>query len=279
MTETNASFPQADWRLLHTPPASGPWNMAVDAAILEAIGNGSVLPTLRLYRWQPPCLSLGYAQPVSDVDQDRLHARGWDLVRRPTGGRAILHADEITYAVIGPRDEPRLYGSVLESYQRLSQGLLRGLESLGLPVQVVEDPQEAPESEQPICFENPSDFEITVNGKKLIGSAQARRKEGVLQHGTMPLYGDLTRITQVLAFENEDQRQQAAERLLEHAVTVKMVWDEMITWEEAARALTVGFRDTLNIHFIPRGLTASERDRAEELLQETYQNPSWTNRI
>ena len=109
--------------------------MAVDAAILTAAGRGDVPPTLRLYAWDPPCLSLGYAQPVLDVDLDRLAAKGWDLVRRPTGGRAILHTDELTYAVIGPLDEPRLAGSILESYKRLAAGLLRGLQILAVPAE------------------------------------------------------------------------------------------------------------------------------------------------
>ncbi len=88
------------WRLLITPPAHGAWNMAVDEAILEAMGSGKSLPTLRLYAWEPACLSLGYAQPLTDVDMPRLQARGWEMVRRPTGGRAVLHTDELTYSVI-----------------------------------------------------------------------------------------------------------------------------------------------------------------------------------
>lgn len=280
MMNKNNNTPSPDrWRLVHTPPASGPWNMAVDSAILAAVGQDRVPPTLRFYRWQPPCLSLGYAQPSGDVDLDRLDRRGWDIVRRPTGGRAILHADELTYAVIGPLDEPRLQGSVLESYQRLSQGLLRGLQELGLPVQVVSDPDQAQDSDQPICFQNPSDFEITVNGKKLIGSAQARKKEGVLQHGTLPLSGDLTRIIQVLAFSNQKEREQAAQRLLTRAANIEMIWDKEITWEEAARALTTGFRKALDLNFEIQGLTDWERDTAHQLISSTYQNPDWTYRI
>jgi lipoyl(octanoyl) transferase len=112
------------WRLLETPPAHGAWNMAMDEAILEAVGRNESLPTLRLYAWDPACLSLGYAQPFTDVDIPRLRARGWDVVRRPTGGRAVLHIDELTYAVMAPVNEPRVAGSVLESYQRLAQALV-----------------------------------------------------------------------------------------------------------------------------------------------------------
>ena len=279
MTKNKNNPSPGRWRLVHTPPASGPWNMAVDSAILAAVGQNRVPSTLRFYRWQPPCLSLGYAQPSADVDLDRLDRRGWDVVRRPTGGRAILHANELTYAVIGPLDEPRLQGSVLESYQRLSQGLLRGLQELGLPVQVVSDPDQIQDSDQPICFQNPSDFEITVNGKKLIGSAQARKKEGVLQHGTLPLFGDLTRITQVLAFSEDKERDQAAQRLLSQAANIEMIWDKEITWEEAARALTTGFRKALDLNFEIQGLTDWEQDTAHQLMSSTYQNPDWTYRI
>src|ERR1041384_4412874 len=126
------------WRLLITHTARGAWNMAVDQAILEHIGRGESLPTLRLYAWEPACLSLGHAQPFTDVDTARLQARGWELVRRPTGGRAILHTDELTYSVTGSAEEPLLAGSVLESYNRLAQALLFAVKSLGLPVEMKE---------------------------------------------------------------------------------------------------------------------------------------------
>ncbi len=278
MSEENRSYPTTLWRLIRTPPASGAWNMAVDSAILEAVGEEAVPPTLRFYSWQPPCLSLGYAQPIADVDTTRLQKKGWDLVRRPTGGKAILHADELTYAVIGPKEEPRLQGGVLESYQRLSMGLLSGLKKLGLPVQVVTDPGDADE-DQAICFQIPSDFEITIQGKKLIGSAQARKKEGVLQHGTLPLSGDLTRITQVLAFKDGITRTQAQKRLLDKAINVEMIAKETVSWESAAQALIAGFEEALQIEFEEGDLTPWERNRAETLMAETYQNPTWTHRI
>ncbi len=108
--------------------------MAVDEAILEHIGRGQALPTLRLYAWEPACLSLGYAQPYADVDEARIKERGWEVVRRPTGGRAILHTDELTYSVTAPADEPRLAGSVLESYNRLAVALLQAVQVVGFDV-------------------------------------------------------------------------------------------------------------------------------------------------
>src|SRR5512133_3485673 len=126
------------WRLIYTPPSTGAWNMAVDESILEHIHRGESKPTLRLYSWNPPCLSLGHAQSFKDVDVERLHAQGWDVVRRVTGGRAILHTDELTYSVTGSADEPVLAGGVLESYNRLAQALLHAVRELGLPVEIKE---------------------------------------------------------------------------------------------------------------------------------------------
>ena len=126
------------WRLLITPPARGPWNMAVDEAVLENIGRGNSLPSLRLYAWDPACLSLGHAQPFADVDTARLSGRGWEVVRRATGGRAILHTDELTYSVTGSAEEPLLAGGVLESYNRIAQALLLAVKTLELHVEMKE---------------------------------------------------------------------------------------------------------------------------------------------
>ncbi len=198
--------------------------MAADEAILEATTRGEVPPTLRLYAWDPPCLSLGYAQCAADVDPARLARLGWHLVRRPTGGRAILHTDELTYSISGNQDEPRLAGGVLDSYRRLSFALLDALLRLG--VNAAADPQPSQplntSPKGPVCFEVPSNYEITVLGKKLVGSAQARRHEGVLQHGSLPLTGDLTRITRVLNYPAETDRQHAAERIHLRAATLEV---------------------------------------------------------
>ncbi len=252
--------------------------MAVDAAILSAIGRDEVPPTLRLYRWDPPCLSLGYSQPFSDLDQDQLRSRGWDVVRRPSGGRAILHTNELTYAVIGPKTDPRLKGGLMESYRRLSKALLESLIILGLPVQVHSGKN--PDSiKNPVCFENPSDFEITVEGKKIIGSAQARKKEGILQHGTLPLKGDLTRIIQVLKYSNSDQRDQAAKVLLQKAETVKIVLGHEVSWDEAATAFQTGFQNTLNLNFNQSDLSSSEKEDAQLLAKTQYSDPRWTAQL
>jgi lipoyl(octanoyl) transferase len=271
--------PMTNWRLITTPPARGAWNMAVDEAILEHIGRSEVLPTLRLYAWAPPCLSLGHAQPFLDVDIARLQSRGWEVVRRVTGGRAILHTDELTYSVTAPADEPRVAGSLLESYNRLAGALLAAVQDLGLPVEIKDDRAEGNGTPNPVCFEVPSTYEITVNGKKLIGSAQARRREGVLQHGSLPLTGDLTRICQTLVFPDEAAREQAMQRLLARATTVESVLGREVTWETAAQAFVRAFEAQLELKLEAGELTSSELSRTEELVREKYAHPSWTGRI
>ena len=267
------------WRLLITPPARGAWNMALDESILEHIGRRESLPTLRLYSWTPACLSLGHAQPFADVDTARLKGHGWEVVRRATGGRAILHTDELTYSVITPLDEPTMSGGVLESYNRVSHALLKAVQSLEISVEVKEGKSENSETPNPVCFEVPSTYEITVDGKKLIGSAQARKKDGVLQHGTLPLTGDLTRICQVLVFDNESARETASKRLLERATTVESALGRVISWDAAVHAFVHAFEAQLGLMIEKGELSESEIERTEELVKDKYDHPSWTERV
>ncbi len=253
--------------------------MAVDESILEHIHRGESIPTLRLYSWNPPCLSLGHAQSFADVDMERVKAHGWEVVRRVTGGRAILHTDELTYSVTGSAEESVLAGGVLESYNRLAQALMYAIRELGLPVEMKEHITEpATLNLNPVCFEVPSTYEITVNGKKLIGSAQARKKVGVLQHGSLPLKGDLTRICQALKFKDESARENAAQRLLARATTVESIIRVETDRETAAQSFVKGFETQLGIHFQRGKISESESERAEELVKEKYANPAWTER-
>ena len=281
MISSQMIYPRRTWRLIYHPPSHGSWNMSVDESILEAASAGKVLPTLRLYAWNPACLSLGYAQAVSDVDIPRLQARGWEMVRRPTGGRAILHCDELTYAIAAPTSEPCLTGNLLESYQRISNALLLALSILSIPAERSEKPSvKSPSVDQnPVCFERPSNYEITCHGKKIIGSAQARRRDGILQHGSLPLFGDLSRITQVLAYPNDLSRMKAGVRLLTRATTLETILGHPISWDNAAQAFTAAFQQCLNLDFEIGELTPSEQIRAMELVKNKYALPSWSERV
>lgn len=233
--------------------------MAVDEAILRAVSVGLTAPTLRLYAWAPPCLSLGRAQPLADVDLEALRAAGFDIVRRPTGGKAILHADELTYSVIAPEGEPRVAGGVIESYRRLSEGLVCALKQLGVPHVEVGQRAERRPLNSPVCFEEPSDYEVTASGRKLVGSAQMRAQGAVLQHGTIPLGGDIARICLILTDHS------GPAYVYSRATTIEEELGRPVTWDEVADALALGFAEALNLRLEPGELTDVERTWAEEL--------------
>jgi lipoyl(octanoyl) transferase len=261
-----------NWRVLFSPPAEGAWNMALDEALLEAASAGRVPPTLRFFAWEPPTLSLGIAQPVADVDLPALEKLGWGLVRRPTGGRAILHTDELTYSITAAESHPLAQGGILESYRRFSRGLLAGLHLLG-----VEASAEAEHARGgaagAICFETPSSYEITSGGRKLIGSAQARPRGGVLQHGTLPLSGDLSRIVQVLTCPDKD-----GDHVHARATTLAEASGRNITWRECADAMRQGFQNEFGIVFAEEIATPEELARTQQLVEEKFGNDKWNKR-
>ena len=276
-TDPHSPYPPTTWRFLDTGWQDGATNMAIDEAIMEAVRAGTSRPTLRFYGWDPACLSLGHAQPATVVAWDACAAAGWDVVRRPTGGRAILHVDELTYSVCAPESEARLRGGVLESYLRLSDALAHGLTLLGLAPERAPGPAHARAEQGPVCFDDPSHYEIVISGRKLIGSAQARKRGTVLQHGTLPLYGDITRILHALA--GAGRQADGAVALRRVATTLEESAGRRITYAEAVAALRQGFAEALNLTFVEGTLTAAETARAQEIRSEKYTADRWTSRI
>ncbi len=267
------------WRLIiHDEPMSGSENMAVDEAILAEVSSGSQLPTLRLYAWSPFCLSLGYGQHASDADLGRLHQSRFDVVRRPTGGKAILHGAEMTYSLSLPISDELAQGDVVESYRRISLALLAALSYLQLM------PQSEPAAKGnsglgPICFEVPSHYEITVEGRKLIGSAQVRRKQGILQHGTLPIEADVAAICDVLRYASDDERTLAKQHVHERALNLhEATGNSEIQWSHVADAYVQGFAETFDVDFIEGHLSNDEQRNALSLIESTYGDPGWTHR-
>lgn len=274
-------FEPAVWRLIvEAEPRSGAANMAVDQAIALACAAGDSLPTLRFYRWQPPAISLGRHQPLAEIDQAAASARGYEIVRRSTGGRAILHIDELTYAVAAPAEEPRVCGGVMDAYLRLSNALLAGLQGLGLAADKAAGNVRTGPDVSAACFEVPSAYEITARGRKLIGSAQSRRARYVLQHGSLPLFGDITRLVAVLALPEEERaalRHQLAQRAGTLAQALDVAEDDpIVQFAPVAEALTNGFAQTLGVSFKRGTLSATELRESARLIREQYTNSSWT---
>jgi lipoate-protein ligase A len=273
--------------------------MAADEAILTSVAEGASRPTLRFYAWSPPCLSLGRNQPLADADIEACRAGGVDVVRRPTGGKAILHTDELTYSVALPQADPRATGDIVESYRRLSEGLLAGLRRLGAPAMQAagqkgrpagplppgaagrtlpgfQAPPPAPSLLTAVCFETPSEYEIVAGGRKLVGSAQWRARGGVLQHGTLPLRGDITRIVDCLAF-SEAEREAQRGALRARACTLEEALGRAVAFPDAALALAEGLAGALDLALVAGELTPGERSRALDI-RRRYADAVWLER-
>jgi lipoate-protein ligase A len=273
-----AEYPPATWRLIVDGEADGATNMAVDEAILTGVIDGTSLPTLRFYAWSPPCLSLGRSQALAEVDLVACRASGVDVVRRPTGGRAILHTDELTYSVSLLQTDPRAKGGIVECYRRLSEGLLAGLHRLGVEARQAAGHEHGDGEPTAVCFETPSHYEVTVAGRKLVGSAQSRARGGVLQHGTVPLSGDLGRVVDYLAF-SDAERQVQRRRLYRRAVTVEGATGMVHPFDKVAEALSKGFAEALNLTLVPGELSPHERALSAEIRERVYAAPDWTARL
>lgn len=168
--------------------------MACDEALLEAVGQGLAPPTVRFFAWSPPAISLGRNQPAPEAAALRaLAARGVDVVRRPTGGRAVWHgphSEELTYSVVAPLGEPPLDAGLVETYRRIHAALADGLRALGADAALAPRSRPTPRPGSRLaCFAASVPHEITVDGAKLVGSAQRRTRRAVLQHGSIPLAG------------------------------------------------------------------------------------------
>ncbi len=261
------------WRLLlHPYPVDGARNMAIDEALLQSVLQGAP-PALRLYAWEPPTLSLGRGQPLSDVDRDALQAHGYGLVRRPTGGRAVLHAQELTYCVTTTETEAGLEPGLIASYRGLSAALLAAFRHLGLEALEAEPRYANHRQAGPVCFEVPSDYEITWQGRKLVGSAQMRSGNALLQHGAIPLDGDLAAIAAVLrARPNPDA-------IRARTATLRQALGRPVSWEEVAHAVVAGFREALSIILQPDDLTPAEQERVDALVSTKYAHAEWTERV
>jgi lipoate-protein ligase A len=259
------------FRLLLDGAASGAWNMAVDEALMRAGDAGFGHPTIRFYTWQPATVSIGAAQPLAGVDRAGITVRGWGLVRRMTGGRGIVHADELTYSVTAPIDIQPLAGGIMPSYRTLSRGLVRGLESLGVTVEVERRSGRDTASGSANCFVSTSTYEVTVAGRKLLGSAQTRAGGWLLQHGS--LLRSFTEADWTAAFPDS-----GGTRLTELVASLDQVLPLVPSNDTIARALADGLAAELGVALQPGTLSDEERGLAEHLMTDRYLAEEWTTR-
>lgn len=248
------------WRLLADGDHRGARNMAVDRALLESLGAGGP-PTLRLYGWQPPCLSLGQHQGPEAADLAFCRDHGIDVVRRPTGGRAVLHHHELTYSVVAPVGVEPLPRGLQEAYRRLCAALVRGCHRLGVAAELtggeVNLTLPGPRTTVP-CFKAPAGGEVVVGGRKLIGSAMRAHGGAILQHGAMLLDwdGDLQAGSMGLADDGG---------LRPHVTTFADQLGRPLSPSALATAMVAAFTEELGVELVAAGLSAAEAARAEVL--------------
>ncbi len=256
------------WRLILDGPAPGAWNMAVDEALLLAHAAGESPPTLRFYAWNPACLSLGRLQKTWESATD---AAPFDVVRRPTGGRAVWHQHEVTYAAVVRQELlPRANWSVVGAYQWLSRGFLPGLRALGANVELAAVADGGAVATKPRpganCFTvSTGDCDFTVDGRKLIGAAQCRRDDTILQHGSL-----------LLAIDEAAWRQ-AAGGTMANAISLRDIGLD-VTAEVVARALAAGFARGHELDLGLGTLSAAELTVARSLQRTKYGTQAWTER-
>ncbi|MHB1685171.1 MAG: lipoate--protein ligase family protein [Bacilli bacterium] len=272
------------FRLLNTGRASGAFNMALDEAILMQVAKGESLPTIRFYAWNAPTISIGYFQRIDrDIDSEKVRSRGFDIVRRMTGGRAVLHDSELTYSVMAPGDHPFARSSVVESYRLLSLGLRKGFINLGVHAEVVSLAEESERAKfatlgSAACFDSPSWYELVVEGKKIAGSAQVRAHGGLLQHGALLLDLEPDDLFDVLLFRDDRERERIRAEFDLRAVSVKQLTGRTVSYEEAAAAFADGFSEGLEVSLIPMNPTDQELTAAHVLLEQKYSQDAWTRR-
>jgi len=272
------------WRYLVTEAMSPEMNMAVDEAILQLHAEGKVPPTVRFYTWNPATLSIGYFQKaLKEINLEEVHKHGLGFVRRPTGGRAVLHDKELTYSVIVSEQHPKMPSSVTEAYKIISMGLLHGFQNLGLKAEMVslaseEEKEKYSSPGSSACFDSPSWYELVVEGKKVAGSAQTRQKGVILQHGSILLDMDVELLFSLLNFSSDRLKQRMMESFRQKAVTINEVSPRAISLQEAIDAFGRGFASGLDVELVPGELTEEELALAKELAQTRYGTEEWNLR-
>lgn len=241
-----SAFPR-EWFCIDTGSRNGEFNMKFDLGLIEDFRSGGI-PILRLYSWQPYCISLGKNQSETDIDTELAVRDGVDIVKRPTGGKAVLHAEELTYSAV--METGGL--SVRESYNRISAALVGGLRNLVPDLELsrssadfrrlFRDPSAIP------CFSTSAAYEVEHRGRKLVGSAQHRFGNILLQHGSILIGGFHKNIVRYLRIDRS-LKEKTANDLCAHTTTLNQITGRNIDREEVVEAVRKGFAESFGAVF------------------------------
>lgn len=239
------------WQFLDTGAQSGSFNMKADEDMTREVGLCIRPSTLRLYGWEPRTISIGFNQEMGDFDRDKLAQDGIAIVRRPTGGRAIFHAHELTYSVamLAGEKSPR------QVYQLIHHALLQGVQILGIDALMSTHADDfrhlSTISDGVPCFTSSAKSEIHWHGKKLVGSAQRRFGNAILQHGSFLLGPEHRLLVNYLAMPHQPSGGAIEEELRDRTVEAESILERTVTYSEAAAAVKLGFETALGLAFVP----------------------------
>ncbi len=269
------------WRVVNSGINQAAMNMAIDEAIMLAHSVGEVPPTLRFYGWQPAAVSLGYFQRETEIDRSACDRLGIDVVRRLTGGRAVLHERELTYSIVIREKEPSVPPTISASYRFFSQGLLAGLKQLGInaqmsmPREVYSQSRQKRSSSSAACFDAPSHYEITYEGRKLVGSAQVRKYGVLLQHGSILLTFSPQRMADVLGVHSPEARQKMIEMLTCRATSIEEIMGISVSWQDVYDAMIENFGAVIGVNLQQGSLIEKETENSKQLAAVKYNQLGW----
>jgi lipoyl(octanoyl) transferase len=269
------------WRFIDSGLGSPSFNMALDEALLDWHSEGKIPPVIRFYGWNPATLSVGYFQKVEkEIDLEAVAKHRLGFVRRPTGGRGVLHEHELTYSVIVSEEHPDMPKTVMEAYRVISEGILKGFQHLGLEAyfavpKTLEERDALKNPRSAVCFDAPSWYELVVEGRKVAGSAQTRQKGVILQHGSILLDLDEDKLFSLFKYSNERVKDRMKKAFKSKAVAINEISPRKISLEEAKAAFYNGFSEGLNIELQPYVLTAEELEYVKQIAVERYESDEW----
>lgn len=258
-------------RLLKTGASDGPTNMGVDEALATLCRDH---PILRFYGWEAPVLSIGYFQRTGEIDLEASRHSGVSIVRRPTGGRAVLHHQDLTYSLILPLGHPWTGFSITESYRHVNACLQRGLETLGVPATIASVCGENASSPSPFCFSTVARHEVLVGGRKVIGSAQRRFPAALLQQGTILLDFEPDRLLGLL--RHRERAHMAASLGL--VGSLREALGSLPDGGTVVAAIEEGFARVMEVELREGTLEPNERRLADQLRVYRYASDDWTFR-
>lgn len=261
------------WRFLNTGFRDAFTNMAIDEMLSEIVVPRDKRSILRVYGWDPYAISLGYNQDENEINTVRCKQDHIDIVRRPTGGRAVLHAEEVTYSVILSPDSPFFMMDTLTIYNKISEALITGLHSLGVKAELVERTVGSKDELRTAipCFSTSAKYEVAYNGKKLIGSAQRRFQNAILQHGSI-LYGnDHLRLGEYIAKMTRSDIERFTRILQNKTISLSQIVPDELSYDKIIWGIKNGFQQRFNIEFLEGQLTPQEMIEAQKLIKKYQQ--------